>query len=262
MLDLRSVRFCDSSGLASLLAARRRAKRAGHRLVLVRGSSAIERLLAVTALEDYFESGRPPRGAAALRQAGRRRAFAPPRLRGDLTMDTGTATLAPGDPAPAFTLTDTTGAEHRLPLEDPPPATVVVVTCNHCPYVMAWNPRLRDAAEDYAPRGVRFLAVNANDASRYPADSPGADEELRRGAGLADPLPARREPGRRPRARRPGDAARLRLRRRAAPRLPGRAGRGSSGSRPGRRLAARGAGRGARGRTRWRRPRRTRAGAR
>ena len=55
VLDLRSVRFCDSSGLASLLAARRRAKRAGHRLVLVRGSSAVERLLAVTALGDYFE---------------------------------------------------------------------------------------------------------------------------------------------------------------------------------------------------------------
>lgn len=55
VLDLRSVRFCDSSGLASLLAVRRRAKRAGHRLVLVRGSSAIERLLAVTALNDYFE---------------------------------------------------------------------------------------------------------------------------------------------------------------------------------------------------------------
>lgn len=55
LLDLRSVRFCDSSGLASLLAARRRAKRAGRRLVLVRGSSAIERLLAVTALDDYFE---------------------------------------------------------------------------------------------------------------------------------------------------------------------------------------------------------------
>jgi hypothetical protein len=49
-----------------------------------------------------------------------------------------------------------------------------MVTCNHCPYVIAWNPRLRAVAEDYAPRGVRFLAVNANDATRYPADSPAA----------------------------------------------------------------------------------------
>ena len=82
--------------------------------------------------------------------------------------------FALADPAPAFTLRDTEGAEHTLPAEPAPPATVVVVTCNHCPYVVAWNPRLRAVAEDYAPRGVRFLAVNANDATRYPADSPEA----------------------------------------------------------------------------------------
>jgi peroxiredoxin len=76
-----------------------------------------------------------------------------------------------GDPLPPFTLPDTDGASHSAPLDDAPPATVVVVTCNHCPYVMAWNPRLKAAAEDYQPRGVRFLAINANDASRYPGDS-------------------------------------------------------------------------------------------
>jgi peroxiredoxin len=79
-----------------------------------------------------------------------------------------------GDPVPAFTLHDTEGAAHAVPADDAPPATVLVVTCNHCPYVIAWNPRLRAVAEDYAPRGVRFLAINANDASRYPADAPQA----------------------------------------------------------------------------------------
>jgi hypothetical protein len=58
-----------------------------------------------------------------------------------------------------------------VPAEPAPAATVVVQTCNHCPYVIAWNPRLRQVAEDYADRGVRFLAVNSNDASRFPADS-------------------------------------------------------------------------------------------
>ncbi|HYM58275.1 MAG TPA: thioredoxin family protein [Solirubrobacteraceae bacterium] len=76
-----------------------------------------------------------------------------------------------GDPVPAFSLPDTDGLEHSVPLEDAPPATVLVVTCNHCPYVIAWNPRLRRVAEEYAERDVRFLAINANDASRYPADS-------------------------------------------------------------------------------------------
>src|SRR5688500_20113195 len=80
--------------------------------------------------------------------------------------------FAIGDPVPAFSLPDTEGAEPVVPAADAPPATVIVQTCNHCPYVIAWNPRLRAVAEEYASRGVRFLAVNSNDASRYPADSP------------------------------------------------------------------------------------------
>ena len=48
---------------------------------------------------------------------------------------------------------------------------MLIVTCLHCPYVVAWNPRLRAVAEVYAPRGVRFLGIHANDATRYPADS-------------------------------------------------------------------------------------------
>jgi peroxiredoxin len=77
-----------------------------------------------------------------------------------------------GDTVPPFTLTDTEGAEHTVPAADAPPATVLLQTCNHCPYVIAWNPRLRAVAEEYGPRGVRFLAIGSNDPVRYPADSP------------------------------------------------------------------------------------------
>ena len=76
-----------------------------------------------------------------------------------------------GDSAPNFELPDTSGQAHAVPADPPPPATVLIQTCNHCPYVIAWNPRLRAVAEDYADRGVRFLAINSNDSSRYPADS-------------------------------------------------------------------------------------------
>jgi peroxiredoxin len=79
--------------------------------------------------------------------------------------------FALGDEVPAFALPDTEGREHAVPATDPPAATVLAVTCNHCPYVIAWNPRLRAVAEEYSERGVRFLAINANDAERYPADS-------------------------------------------------------------------------------------------
>jgi peroxiredoxin len=77
-----------------------------------------------------------------------------------------------GDTVPAFSLTDTEGNRHEVPADPAPPATVLIQSCNHCPYVIAWNPRLRAVAEEYGPRGVRFLAINSNDPERYPADSP------------------------------------------------------------------------------------------
>lgn len=80
-----------------------------------------------------------------------------------------------GDRAPAFELLATDGSEHRIDPEEPDgPATVVFWTCNHCPYALAWHDRIVAVAREYAESGVRFLAVNSNDAERYPADSPQA----------------------------------------------------------------------------------------
>jgi peroxiredoxin len=73
-----------------------------------------------------------------------------------------------GEQAPKFALEDTEGLTYE---PDGAPATVVVFTCNHCPYALAWHQRIIDAAHDYAARGVRVLAINPNDAERYPRDS-------------------------------------------------------------------------------------------
>jgi peroxiredoxin len=78
---------------------------------------------------------------------------------------------AVGDHAPTFALPDTEGIVHE---PGGAPATVVVFTCNHCPYALAWHERIVGVARDYADRGVRVLAVNPNDAERYPRDSPHA----------------------------------------------------------------------------------------
>jgi peroxiredoxin len=83
--------------------------------------------------------------------------------------------IAIGDTAPAFDLPDTEGERHTL--GDGAAATVVVFTCNHCPYALAWHDRILSVARDYADRGVRFLAINSNDADRYPADSYAAMQE-------------------------------------------------------------------------------------
>ena len=55
VIDLRELTFLDSCGLARLLAARRRARRRGPRLLLVRGSTAIQRLFALAAVDEAFE---------------------------------------------------------------------------------------------------------------------------------------------------------------------------------------------------------------
>ena len=54
-LDLRELTFLDSCGLARLVAARRRAMKAGRRLVLVRGSVAVQRVFQLTAVDEAFE---------------------------------------------------------------------------------------------------------------------------------------------------------------------------------------------------------------
>ncbi len=71
-----------------------------------------------------------------------------------------------GTDAPTFTLPDTEGAEHS---PGDAPATLVVFTCNHCPYALAWHDRILAVARDYPD--VKVLAVSSNDAERYPRDS-------------------------------------------------------------------------------------------
>jgi peroxiredoxin len=76
--------------------------------------------------------------------------------------------LSIGDHAPHLSLPDTDGAEHDLGEHGRP--SVIVFTCNHCPYALAWHDRIIDAGRDYGDR-ARFFAVNPNDADRYPNDS-------------------------------------------------------------------------------------------
>lgn len=95
-------------------------------------------------------------------------------------------TLTIGAQAPEFELPDTAGTSWS-PDGDGAPATVVVFTCNHCPYALAWHERIAQVARDYADRGVRLLAINSNDAERYPRDS--YDAMRRRVAAEDWPMP-------------------------------------------------------------------------
>ena len=48
--------------------------------------------------------------------------------------------------------------------------TLVIFTCNHCPYVKAWEARIAEIGNIYSAKGFGVIAVNSNDPVAYPAD--------------------------------------------------------------------------------------------
>ncbi len=88
-------------------------------------------------------------------------------------------TLTLATEAPPFDLPGVDGRNHAL--EDYADAAVLAVvwTCNHCPYVQAWEGRMKQIQADFADRGFRMVAISSNDAEAYPQDS---FDEMRRRA--------------------------------------------------------------------------------
>jgi peroxiredoxin len=77
-----------------------------------------------------------------------------------------------GQVAPEFDLPGTDGKDHRLSeIGRDARAVVVVITCNHCPYVQAFEDRLIAIQDDYLAKGVRFVLINPNDDAKYEEDS-------------------------------------------------------------------------------------------
>jgi peroxiredoxin len=83
------------------------------------------------------------------------------------------STMLPlGTKAPAFRLPDTQG--RMVSLDDCREARAVLVMflSNHCPYVKHIRSRVAALGKDLQQRGVAVVAINANDITRYPEDSP------------------------------------------------------------------------------------------
>jgi anti-anti-sigma factor len=60
VIDLRETAFIDSTGLAQLIDATRRARAEHRRVVLVTGSVAVERVLAVSGADQLLETTTDP----------------------------------------------------------------------------------------------------------------------------------------------------------------------------------------------------------
>jgi peroxiredoxin len=77
-----------------------------------------------------------------------------------------------GSAAPNFDgLKATDGKTYSLGSFQKNPVLVIIFSCNHCPYVVAYEDRMIGIQRDYAPRGVQLLAINSNDDKSYPEDS-------------------------------------------------------------------------------------------
>ena len=65
----------------------------------------------------------------------------------------------PGEPAPDFELTDQNGARMKLSSLRGSPVVLAFVT-SWCPFSRAEQPYLKKFADEYAPKGVKFVAVD------------------------------------------------------------------------------------------------------
>ena len=86
--------------------------------------------------------------------------------------------IAPGAACPDFRLPSVDGKVHARDDFRAAPVLVVMFICNHCPYVQAVEDRIVALDREYAPRGVQFVGICANDPTDYPDDRPA--ELLRR----------------------------------------------------------------------------------
>lgn len=66
-------------------------------------------------------------------------------------------------------------------------ATAIIFSCNHCPYVQAWEDRMIHLGKTYGLRGVAFALINANDSVKYPEDS--LSEMVKRSKSKGYPFP-------------------------------------------------------------------------
>lgn len=82
-----------------------------------------------------------------------------------------TSKLKIGSPAPDFNLPGVDGKEYSLNSFKDKEALIVIFSCNHCPYVQAYEERIKQIQDDYRSKGAAVVAINSNEDVNYPEDS-------------------------------------------------------------------------------------------
>ena len=73
--------------------------------------------------------------------------------------------------APEFNLPGVDGKKYSLSSFKDSIALIVIFSCNHCPYVQAYENRMKQLQNDYKEKEVVIVAINSNEDKGYPEDS-------------------------------------------------------------------------------------------
>ncbi len=65
--------------------------------------------------------------------------------------------------------------------------TLVIFTCNHCPWAQAWEARIVALGNEYRGRGIGVIAINSNDPAQHTEDSFEEMQRRARAAGMHFP---------------------------------------------------------------------------
>lgn len=76
-----------------------------------------------------------------------------------------------GSKAPGFTLLGVDGKTYSLESFNDKKGLIIIFSCNHCPYVQAYEERIKAIQRDYAAKGIQIAAINPNDPDQYEDDS-------------------------------------------------------------------------------------------
>jgi peroxiredoxin len=99
------------------------------------------------------------------------------------------AGLAIGDQAPLATvkLANVDGKSITLAEVRGKKGTLVVFTCNHCPWAQAWEGRIIELGNLYSKKGFGVVAINSNDPEAYPEDAFAVMKDRAKERGMAFP---------------------------------------------------------------------------
>ena len=76
-----------------------------------------------------------------------------------------------GEKANPFSLPGVDGKTYTLDSFKDKAVLVVIFSCNHCPYVQAYEERMIKLQKDFAAQGAQFVLINSNEDEHYPEDS-------------------------------------------------------------------------------------------